>query len=148
MPKLLRNLKAKMDQMGDGAGRALFRGDAKGLGPRRMMEDVAGRAMARAAQSPVGVAPPVRANRPVEPEMSYKKGGNVKDSKAMAKKEIAFMKKKGAPKSMIKHEKAEYGMKKGGMAKSDGSYRKAADGVASKGKTKGKMVKMNKGGYC
>jgi hypothetical protein len=148
MPKLLRNLKAKMDQMGDGAGRALFRGDAKGLGPRRMMEDVAGRAMARAGQSPVGVAPPVRANRPVEPEMSYKKGGNVKDSKAMAKKEIAFMKKKGAPKSMIKHEKAEYGMKKGGMAKSDGSYRKAADGVASKGKTKGKMVKMNKGGYC
>jgi hypothetical protein len=145
MPKLLRNLKAKMDQMGDGAGRALFRGDAKGLGPRRMMEDVAGRAMARAGQSPVGVAPPVRANRPVEPEMSYKKGGNVKDSKAMAKKEIAFMKKKGAPKSMIKHEKAEYGMKKGGMA---GSYRKAADGVASKGKTKGKMVKMNKGGYC
>ena len=40
------------------------------------------------------------------------------------------------------------GMKKGGMAKSGGSYRKAADGVASKGKTKGKMVKMNKGGYC
>jgi hypothetical protein len=148
MPKLLRNLKAKMDQMGDGAGRALFRGDAKGLGPRRMMEDVAGRAMARAGQSPVGVAPPVRANRPVEPEMSYKKGGNVKDSKAMAKKEIAFMKKKGAPKSMIKHEKAEYGMKKGGMAKSGGSYRKAADGIAIKGKTKGKEVKMNKGGYC
>jgi hypothetical protein len=146
MPKLLRNLKAKMDQMGDGAGRALFRGDAKGLGPRRMMEDVAGRAMARAGQSPVGVAPPVRANRPVEPEMSYKKGGNVKDSKAMAKKEIAFMKKKGAPKSMIKHEKAEYGMKKGGSV--GGSFRKAADGVASKGKTKGKMVKMNKGGYC
>lgn len=27
------------------------------------------------------------------------------------------MEKKGAPKSMIKHEKAEYGMKKGGMAK-------------------------------
>jgi hypothetical protein len=148
MPKLLRNLKAKMDQMGDGAGRALFRGDAKGLGPRRMMEDVAGRAMARAGQSPVGVAPPVRANRPVEPEMSYKKGGNVKDSKAMAKKEIAFMKKKGAPKSMIKHEKAEYGMKKGGMAKSGGSYRKAADGIAIKGKTKGKEIKMNKGGYC
>ena len=148
MPKLLRNLKAKMDQMGDGAGRALFRGDAKGLGPRRMMEDVAGRAMARAGQSPVGVAPPVRANRPVEPEMSYKKGGNVKDSKKMAKKEIAFMQKKGAPKSMIKHEKAEYGMKKGGMAKSGGSYRKAADGIAIKGKTKGKEVKMNKGGYC
>jgi hypothetical protein len=66
----------------------------------------------------------------------------------MAKKEIAFMKKKGAPKSMIKHEKAEYGMKKGGMTKSGGSYRKGADGVASKGKTKGKMVKMRYGGEC
>jgi len=40
------------------------------------------------------------------------------------------------------------GMKKGGMAKSGGSYRKAADGVASKGKTKGKMVRMNYGGKC
>jgi len=29
-----------------------------------------------------------------------------------------------------------------------GSYRRVADGIASKGKTKGKMVKMNKGGYC
>jgi hypothetical protein len=37
-------------------------------------------------------------------------------------------------------------MKKGGSV--GGSYRKAADGVAHKGKTKGKMVKMNKGGYC
>jgi hypothetical protein len=62
---------------------------------------------------------------------------------AMAKKEIAFMKKKGAPKSMIKHEKKEYGMKDGGSV-----YRKGADGVASKGKTKGKMVKMAYGGKC
>ena len=46
----------------------------------------------------------------------FKKGGEMKESKAMAKKEIAFMEKKGAPKSMIKHEKAEYGMKKGGTA--------------------------------
>ena len=45
----------------------------------------------------------------------FREGGTMKDSKAMAKKEIAFMEKKGAPKSMIKHEKAEYGMKKGGM---------------------------------
>ena len=69
----------------------------------------------------------------------------MKESKAMAKKEIAFMKKKGAPKSMIKHEKAEYGMKKGGMAS---SYRRVADGIASKGKTKGKQVKMRMGGAC
>lgn len=72
----------------------------------------------------------------------------MKESKAMMKKEVAFMKKKGAPKSMIKHEMKEAGMKKmakGGMA---GSYRKAADGIASKGKTKGKQVKMRMGGYC
>jgi hypothetical protein len=46
---------------------------------------------------------------------------------------------------MIKHEKAEYGMKKGGMT---GPFRKAADGVAKKGKTKGKEVKMAYGGKC
>ena len=38
---------------------------------------------------------------------SFKKGGEMKESKAMVKKEVEFMKKKGAPKSMIKHEKAE-----------------------------------------
>ena len=112
----------------------------------------------------------------------------MKESKSMMKKEVAFMKKKGAPKSMIRHEEKEAGMKKGvkkmafgggigamsgpgfsapmqarrvvsdrpmqnrttTMAKggSVGSFRKAADGIASKGKTKVKMVKMNKGGYC
>ena len=76
----------------------------------------------------------------------YKAGG---ESKAMVKKEISFMKEKGAPKSMIKHEKAEMkGMKAGGMTKM-GAVKTAApsrDGVASKGKTKGKMIKMAKGG--
>jgi hypothetical protein len=47
----------------------------------------------------------------------FKGGGEMKESKAMVKKEIGFMKKKGAPKSMIKHEMAEAGMKKGGMMK-------------------------------
>ena len=42
----------------------------------------------------------------------FKEGGDMKESKAMAAKEMAFMKKKGAPKSMIKHEMAEAGMKK------------------------------------
>ena len=46
---------------------------------------------------------------------TFKKGGDMAESKAMVKKEIGFMKKAGAPKSMIKHEKAEAGMKKGGM---------------------------------
>lgn len=108
----------------------------------------------------------------------FSKGGDMKESKAMAKKEISFMEKKGAPKSMIKHEKAEYGMKSGGIASSlkahaaapaskahagmkaggsvgatkMGSVRTAApsrDGIASKGKTKGTMIKMSKGGrYC
>jgi len=67
---------------------------------------------------------------------SNAKGGEMKESKAMVKKEMAFMQKKGAPKSMIKHEKAEAkGMKfaKGG-------------GIESRGKTKGKMIKMAKGG--
>ena len=74
----------------------------------------------------------------------------MKESKAMMKKEVSFMKKKGAPKSMLKHEMAEMrGMKKGVKKMSGGgSFRSAADGVASKGKTKGKMVKMAYGGKC
>ena len=71
----------------------------------------------------------------------FKEGGEMKESKAMMKKEVAFMKKKGAPKSMVKHEMGEMGMKK--MAKG-GVTR--ADGVASKGHTKGKMVAMKMGG--
>ena len=57
----------------------------------------------------------------------YKAGG---ESKAMVKKEISFMKEKGAPKSMIKHEKAEMkGMKKyqSGGAVTDSSGRKVRD---------------------
>ncbi len=88
-------------------------------------------------------------------------GGEMKESKAMMKKEVSFMKKKGAPKSMIKHEMKEAGMKKmaaGGMAASKmGAVKTAApsrDGVAVKGKTKGKQIVMpgnkgmKKGGYC
>ena len=100
-------------------------------------------------------------------EFTKSGGGEMKDSKAMVKKEVSFMKKKGAPKSMIKHEMAEAGMKKGGgvkkmaaggvAASKMGAVKTAApsrDGVAVKGKTKGTMVKMagakgmKKGGYC
>jgi hypothetical protein len=73
-------------------------------------------------------------------------GGDMKESKKMVGKELAFMKKKGAPKSMIKHEMSEMkGMKKmaaGGLA----AGHKQADGVAKKGKTRGMQVKMAKGG--
>ena len=90
-----------------------------------------------------------------------KEGGHMKESKSMMKKEVSFMKKKGAPKSMIKHEMAEAGMKHGGKVKKMAggglaAGHKSADGVAMKGKTKGKeivmkkggMTKMKKGGYC
>lgn len=66
-------------------------------------------------------------------------GGEMKESKEMMKKEVAFMKKKGAPKAMIKHEMAETkGMKKGGVTR--------ADGIVKKGHTEGKMIKMARGG--
>ncbi len=42
----------------------------------------------------------------------FARGGDMKESKEMMKKEVSFMKKKGAPKSMIKHEMKEAGMKK------------------------------------
>ncbi len=88
-------------------------------------------------------------------------GGGMAESKKMVGKEIAFMKKKGAPKSMVKHEMAEAGMKKGGMAKyakggfiapsKMGAVKTAApsrDGVATKGKTQGTHIKMKRGGKC
>ena len=102
----------------------------------------------------------------------FAKGGMMKESKAMVGKEVAFMKKKGAPASMIKHEKAEMSaMKKGGMAKyargggieSRGKTKgtivkmaagglagghKSADGIAQRGKTKARTVTMKGGGYC
>jgi len=101
-------------------------------------------------------------------------GGGMAESKKMVAKEVAFMKKKGAPKSMVKHEMGEMGaMKKGGSAKSNpfmemiakkkamagkpvkkmasgglAGGHKSADGIAMKGKTKAKQVTMKKGGYC
>ena len=102
-----------------------------------------------------------------------KSGGGMAESKKMVKKEVSFMKAKGAPKSMMKHEMAEAGMKKGGMTKkmatggmtSMGKVKTAApsrDGIAVKGKTVGKNLGdsgknvgimsgakgMKKGGYC
>jgi len=76
----------------------------------------------------------------------FNRGGDVKEPKGMMKKEIAFMEKKGAPKSMIKHEKAEMGMGKMKFAK--GGFTKSADGVAKKGKTQAAQVKMTRGGKC
>lgn len=86
---------------------------------------------------------------------TFKQGGEMKESKAMMKKEVDFMKKKGAPKAMIKHEMAEAKMKKGGMpmvmkdgkkvpafaTKSGGMTKMArGGGIEVRGKTKGKML--------
>jgi len=84
----------------------------------------------------------------------FNRGGDMKESTKMVGKELAFMKKKGAPKSMVKHEMAEMkGMKKGGyagggmpMVEKDGKKVPAfaADGV---GKMKhGGMAKKMMGG--
>jgi hypothetical protein len=103
----------------------------------------------------------------------FKEGGHMKESKAMMAKEVSFMKKKGAPKSMIKHEMAEAKMAKGGIStslkahaaapaskahagmKTGGMTKMGAvktsskpDGVAMKGKTKGMQVAMKRGGKC
>ena len=103
----------------------------------------------------------------------FKEGGHMKESKAMMAKEVSFMKKAGAPKSMVKHEMAEAKMAKGGIAtslkahaaapaskahsgmKTGGMTKMGAvktsskpDGVATKGKTKGMQVAMKRGGKC
>jgi hypothetical protein len=100
-------------------------------------------AFAKKAGVPVSVA---KEFNQADKGRKFKEGGNMKESKAMVKKEISFMKKAGAPKSMIKHEKAEAkGMKKGGMSCGPKKMAKGG-GIEMKGKTKGKMVKMAKGG--
>ena len=49
---------------------------------------------------------------------TFGKGGEMKESKAMVGKEVAFFKKKGAPAKMIKHEMSEMkGMKAGGKVR-------------------------------
>lgn len=78
----------------------------------------------------------------------------MKESKAMVKKEIGFMKKKGAPKSMIKHEMAEakemcYGgkvkkMAAGGMTTS--KVKKIADTEVKAHEKRMHSKKMSSGG--
>jgi len=86
-------------------------------------------------------------------KMSIMKGGGMAESRTMVKKEVSFMKKAGAPKSMVKHEESEMKkMAKGGSAGNGitnakmGAVKTAApsiNGLAVKGKTKGTMVKMS-----
>ena len=86
----------------------------------------------------------------------FKEGGDTMASKmnpgfmAMMAKKKAGAKKMAGGGMPMKDGKPAFigdgkGMKHGGMA-NGGSASKRADGVASKGKTKGSMVKMNMGG--
>ena len=89
----------------------------------------------------------------------FSKGGDMKSENMMMKKEgrgmaKADMAKKGMPAALAKHagmpaSKAHKGLKAGGMATKMGAVKTAApsmNGIASKGKTKGTMVKMARGG--
>lgn len=80
----------------------------------------------------------------------FREGGAMKESKAMVKKEIGFMKKAGAPKSMIKHEMAEAkGMKKGGMAYAKGGMAECKTVAKKEVKAhEKKMHGMKAGGSC
>jgi len=85
----------------------------------------------------------------------FSKGGDTMASKMNPGFMAMMAKKKGAAKMSsggmpMKDGKPAFigdgkGMKKGGMA-NGGSASKRADGVVSKGKTKGSMIKMNMGG--
>jgi hypothetical protein len=91
------------------------------------------------------------ANKSGTKQTQFAKGGMMKESKAMVGKEMAFMKKKGAPKSMIKHEKAEMmGMKKGGMPMKDGKpmfmQKKMMGGGMAKYAKGGSIRRMADGG--
>jgi hypothetical protein len=68
----------------------------------------------------------------------FKKGGMAHEDKSKDKP----MMEKVAKKAVKGHEKKMHGMKAGG------TFRSSADGIASKGKTKGTMVGMKKGGAC
>jgi hypothetical protein len=102
------------------------------LGRGRMYDPVAAK-KAQAVQREV-MNEGRRETRGTVPAEALKKGGEVAESKAMVKKEVEFFKKKGAPASMIKHEKAEAkGYAKGG----------SIDGCATRGKTR-----LKYGGMC
>ncbi len=69
----------------------------------------------------------------------------MKETKTMMKKEVDFFKKKGAPKSMVKHEEAEMKSTKKEAKPAKKAFYKggSVDGCVKKGRTKGTMIKMS-----
>ncbi len=102
------------------------------------------RLMYAALKDPKGTGIPRSVAKKFVGPKAHAEGGSMKESKEMMKKEVAFMKKKGAPKSMIKHEMKEAKGKTKKM--SSGGFTRAADGVAAHGRTKATQVKMAMGG--
>lgn len=72
----------------------------------------------------------------------FSKGGAMKEDMKMDKKQDVSMMKK----AFGQHDKQLHGGKKTKLALKGGGYVKAADGCATRGKTKGTMVKMKSGG--
>ena len=100
--------------------------------------DAQRRLMYAALKDPKGTGIPRSVAEKFVGPKAHAEGGTVKESKAMMKKEVSFMKKKGAPKSMIKHE----------MAEAKGKPFAKGGGIESKGKAPAKKVKMVGGGKC
>jgi hypothetical protein len=93
------------------------------------------RLMYAALKDPKGVGIPRSVAEKFVGPKAHAEGGDVKESKEMMKKEVAFMKKKGAPKSMLKHEMKEAK----GYAKGGACYAKGG-GIEQRGKTRGKYL--------
>ena len=70
----------------------------------------------------------------------YAKGGEVEAPKKHVKAELAFMKDKGAPPSMIKAEKKEHGFVPFGKKAKPFAKGGSIDGCVSRGKTRGKVI--------
>ena len=81
------------------------------------------------------------ATKGVNPFAKFEKSGKDVEKKGM---------KEGSKADMAMDKKQMMGMKKGGAAKkmAAGGFTRSADGIATKGKTKAKQIKMNKGGMA
>ena len=106
-------------------------------------------AMMAAKARGMGARPPMAPPGGDMPPMGMKKGGMAKGGMAAFEKSGKDVEKKGMKEGskadMALDKKQMAGMKKGGMA-GGGTFRASANGIASKGKTKGTQIKMNKGG--
>jgi len=79
------------------------------------------------------------ATKGMNPFAKFEKSGKDVEKKGM----------KEGSKADMAMDKKQMMMKKGGMTKmATGGFVRAADGIASKGKTKAKQIKMNKGGMA